>query len=296
MLYARTENERALEGLFERKGAGAGPLKAGGTCLVLLYYCRADCDLVLADLGERGVAYLPPEWYEAATVERHQTTQRHDSISEYLSALIGSFADTVAVPVVYSEFFALIRLGLFEPVSSDTTFAILARRRSVDEAAAAFVSETGIDKVDVDALSDEAFAWLLERSYTVPQEREIVRNFLETRRSLALDMRIDQCRMMPNTFYDRLIKKISVVGQKEPDEARDANRRNLETKIGNWMQDRFATMLGEWQEHGWPEPAEGADALAPTDVPEPSMGREDAAARPDETASPSTRSAFANDR
>ena len=271
MLYDRTANEIALSRLFrEYKRSGAAPFV--GNCLVLLYSSRRDCDLVLEGLAELNVAYLPPEWYEIETVARHQEANPHGSLSSYLSSLLAAFPDTVAIPVRYGEFFALARLGLFEPPPRGATFALLQRRRGVDEAAAAYLDETGVEDLTLGELTDESFAWLLDRSFTLPQQREVVRSFMDARRLNNIDMRMEQWRGTPHAFYDRLLKHVSVAAEVEASEmSKDGDRRQIEQKIVGWVRDRFAQTVQAWTTGGWPDPVAEAELpiVAPSAAPEP---------------------------
>ena len=269
MLYARTPNETALRELFGDAKPGEGTPIAG-SCLILLYESRQDCDLVLEGLGERDIAYLPPEWYLAETVARHQETNPHSSITAYLTSLLSSFPETVAIPIHYGEFFSLVRLGLFEPPPRDATFALLMRRRGVDDAAAAFLNETGMETVTLGALDDDVFTWLLDRSFTIPQQREVVRSYMDARRLNNLEMRLEQWRITPRAFYDRLLKRVALVdGNEQPDATHDADRRQRELKLVGWLQDRTVQMVQGWMHDGWPEPTpDGSMPIATGSPPE----------------------------
>ena len=262
MLYARTANENALTELFRPSAALREAPPIGGSCLVVLYQGRRDCDLVLNGLAERRIAYLPPEWYSAETVARHLAANQHPSMSAYLAALLSSFPETVAIPVHYTEFFPLARLGVFEPAPANCTFAMLARRRGVDEAAASYLDETGLENVTLADLDEDVFAWLLDRSFTIPQQREILRSYMDARRLNSLEMRMEQCRATPRAFYDRLLKNLSLVDDAErSDGGIDADRRQQEVKVASWLQDRTEQMVQGWMRSGWPAPSPGADAV-----------------------------------
>ena len=277
MLYERTRNEIALRAAFTGNPQTGEEARPSGNWVVLLHQNRRDCDAILEGLAEREVAYLPSHWYDAETVARRQSTGRHASLAAYLGSVIGGFPDTVVTPVEYSEFFALLRLGLFGEASSELTFAMLGRRRGVDDAAGAYLDMTRAESLTLSQLDDAAFVWLLDRSFTLPQEREIVRSFLELRRFNAADLRFEQWRSLQNRFYDRLLKRVAAVNDTEqPDGDRDAERRNLEVRIAAWVQDKTTAMMGDWAVHGWPEPANAPNATGPNiGTPPPAQGTHD---------------------
>ena len=262
MLYTRTQNEIGLERLFIAPAGSEQSAPMPGNTVNLIYHSVRDCSFVLEGLEERSVAYLPIDWYDANKIAANVDGHRSSTMAEYLQSIIGSFDGKVVIPIHQSEYFALLRMGLVEPAESAATFAMLSRKGGIESAAAAFLDTVEMDYFDPGSIDEGAFEWILEQAFTIPQGREIVRVFIEARRKPTVSARLDQCRVQPNIFYNRLLRTVAAVPGETPDQTRDAERRQIENRIVDWVQTKLGALVTDWNRNGWPEAADHATPLS----------------------------------